>query len=241
MAALAPVWNCNARTHVARWGLGGVEDQAQEPRSPGGSLGPKREEQDIAWQIVVEQISSESRNHLEIFKDIQKNSLLLQHAKYKFLPEGPPQEKSEYVRHRTHSGKSFLLGQTAPISLIPNFFHSQENYFTSKDTCYQEEEGEEEENLSKPDNSPTKIYTDMMVKSSHFPEHAYFLNESYFEIQYPIPGNIYTLILDQLHKVNQIQVLTGIGKLGIYQLKQRQVELGYDPIQEKKGLSAIPC
>ena len=29
------------RTHVARWGLGGVEDQAQEPRSPGGSLGPK--------------------------------------------------------------------------------------------------------------------------------------------------------------------------------------------------------
>ncbi|KAJ8796819.1 hypothetical protein J1605_000110, partial [Eschrichtius robustus] len=136
--------------------------------------------------------------------------------------------------HLLLSNFSFLLGQTAPISLIPNFFHSQENYFTSKDTCYQEEEGEEEENLSKPDNSPTKIYTDMMVKSSHFPEHAYFLNESYFEIQYPIPGNIYTLILDQLHKVNQIQVLTGIGKLGIYQLKQRQVELGYDPIQEKK-------
>ncbi|XP_008575862.1 PREDICTED: alpha-1,3-mannosyl-glycoprotein 4-beta-N-acetylglucosaminyltransferase-like protein [Galeopterus variegatus] len=52
-----------------------------------------KEKEDIAWQIAVEQISSESKNHVETFKEMQKNSPLLQHTNYKFLAGAPPQKK----------------------------------------------------------------------------------------------------------------------------------------------------
>lgn len=41
-------------------------------------------------------MSSESKNYLATFKDLQKPSPLLRQANYKFLAGSPPQEKSEY-------------------------------------------------------------------------------------------------------------------------------------------------
>ncbi|XP_007939385.1 alpha-1,3-mannosyl-glycoprotein 4-beta-N-acetylglucosaminyltransferase-like protein MGAT4E [Orycteropus afer afer] len=126
----------------------------------------------------------------------------------------------------------FLLGQRVPISLTPYLFHSTENDFTSEDVCYQEKEKEEE---NEPENPPAQIYTNMMVRGLHFPEYAYFLNENYFQTYFLIPGNIYVVIFDEPQKVTRVQVLTGIGKRGIYQVEHGQVKLGYGPIQRKKG------
>ncbi|KAM9613304.1 alpha-1,3-mannosyl-glycoprotein 4-beta-N-acetylglucosaminyltransferase-like protein MGAT4E [Trichechus inunguis] len=130
------------------------------------------------------------------------------------------------------SSFGFLLGQRAPISLTPYLFHSQENDFTSENTCFQEKEEEEED---EPENPPAQIYTNMMVRGFHLPEYAYFLNENYFQTYFLIPGNIYTVIFDQPHKVIRVQVLTGIGKRGKCRLEHGQVELGYEPVQGKKG------
>ncbi|XP_058131391.1 alpha-1,3-mannosyl-glycoprotein 4-beta-N-acetylglucosaminyltransferase-like protein MGAT4E [Dasypus novemcinctus] len=138
------------------------------------------------------------------------------------------------------SNFGFLLGQTVPIRFIPKLFYSWDNYSTSEDTCNQEEEGkEEEEDFGKPNNPPAKIYTNMMMRSSHLPAHAYFLNESYFLTEYPIPGNKLTLIFDQPLKVIRVQVLTGFGRQGLYRLEQAQVELGSEPIQEEGCTSYI--
>nr|XP_023403968.1 alpha-1,3-mannosyl-glycoprotein 4-beta-N-acetylglucosaminyltransferase-like protein MGAT4E [Loxodonta africana] len=126
------------------------------------------------------------------------------------------------------SNFSFLLGQRAAFSFAPYLFHSQENVFTPDNTCHQEEEDE-------PENPPAQIYTDMMVRGFHPPEHAYFLNENYFQTYFLAPGNVYTVIFDQPCKVSRVQVLTGIGKRGMYRLEHGQVELGYEPIQGKKG------
>ncbi|XP_075853061.1 alpha-1,3-mannosyl-glycoprotein 4-beta-N-acetylglucosaminyltransferase C-like [Microcebus murinus] len=133
--------------------------------------------------------------------------------------------------HLLLSNFSFLLGQTVPISLAPNLFHSLGYNFTSRNTCYQEER-EEEENLGKPHNPPASFYTNMMSTGSTVPEYAYLMNGSYFQTQYLIPGHKYTVVFRQPHMVTHIKFLTGIGKLGLFYLQQGQVELGYEPILE---------
>ncbi|XP_062969539.1 alpha-1,3-mannosyl-glycoprotein 4-beta-N-acetylglucosaminyltransferase-like protein MGAT4E [Cynocephalus volans] len=133
------------------------------------------------------------------------------------------------------SSFGLLLGQTVPVSLAPNLFHSWNNFSTSEDKCYEEAKEEEgKENLGEPDNPPAEIYTNMMVRSHHLPEHAYSQNESHFQTHLSPPGSTYTLVLNQSHSVTQIQVLTGLGKQGIYHLQHGQVELGYEPLLEKK-------
>ncbi|XP_077013559.1 alpha-1,3-mannosyl-glycoprotein 4-beta-N-acetylglucosaminyltransferase-like protein MGAT4E [Tamandua tetradactyla] len=127
-----------------------------------------------------------------------------------------------------------LLGQTAPIRLIPNLFYSQDNSSPSEDTCNPEEGGKEED-LGKPTNPPGKIYTNMAVGKSHLPKNTHFLNDVYFLTEYAIPGNMLIFIFNQSLKVTRVQVLTGIGKQGLYRLKQGQVELGYEPVREKRG------
>ncbi|XP_017380825.1 alpha-1,3-mannosyl-glycoprotein 4-beta-N-acetylglucosaminyltransferase-like protein MGAT4E [Cebus imitator] len=52
-----------------------------------------KEKEDIAWQTVQEQISSESKNHLQTFKEMQRDSPLFQRASYQFLAGAPPREK----------------------------------------------------------------------------------------------------------------------------------------------------
>ncbi|XP_069315536.1 alpha-1,6-mannosyl-glycoprotein 4-beta-N-acetylglucosaminyltransferase-like isoform X2 [Eulemur rufifrons] len=133
--------------------------------------------------------------------------------------------------HLLLSKFSFLLGQTVPISLAPNLFHSWGYNFTAKNTCYQEE-GEEEENLGKPNNPPASFFTNMMSTGSTIPEYAYFMSESYFQTQYLMPGHKYTVVFDKPHKVSHIKFLTGMGKQRIYYLQQGQVELGYEPVLE---------
>ncbi|XP_059793777.1 alpha-1,3-mannosyl-glycoprotein 4-beta-N-acetylglucosaminyltransferase-like protein MGAT4E [Balaenoptera ricei] len=51
------------------------------------------EKKKILGQLNQEQIGSEIKNRLEAFKDMQKTSPLLRHAKYKFLAGAPPREK----------------------------------------------------------------------------------------------------------------------------------------------------
>lgn len=53
------------------------------------------EKTEILQQTVQEQINSEISNHLEVFREMQKNSPLLQHANYTLLAGALPQEKSE--------------------------------------------------------------------------------------------------------------------------------------------------
>ncbi|XP_008524713.1 alpha-1,6-mannosyl-glycoprotein 4-beta-N-acetylglucosaminyltransferase-like [Equus przewalskii] len=56
-------------------------------------LSLEEEKKKILWQLDQERISSESKNHLKTFKEMQQNSPLLHHANYKFLAGAPPQEK----------------------------------------------------------------------------------------------------------------------------------------------------
>ncbi|XP_057390119.1 alpha-1,3-mannosyl-glycoprotein 4-beta-N-acetylglucosaminyltransferase-like protein MGAT4E [Balaenoptera acutorostrata] len=55
------------------------------------------EKKKILGQLNQEQISSKIKNHLEAFKDMQKTSPLLRHAKYKFLAGAPPREKRKLL------------------------------------------------------------------------------------------------------------------------------------------------
>ncbi|XP_012599913.3 alpha-1,3-mannosyl-glycoprotein 4-beta-N-acetylglucosaminyltransferase-like protein MGAT4E [Microcebus murinus] len=52
-----------------------------------------KEKKEVIWKAVQEQISSERKNHLETFKEMQQRAPLLQHAKYRFLAGAPPQQK----------------------------------------------------------------------------------------------------------------------------------------------------
>ncbi|XP_037662112.1 alpha-1,3-mannosyl-glycoprotein 4-beta-N-acetylglucosaminyltransferase-like protein MGAT4E [Choloepus didactylus] len=133
------------------------------------------------------------------------------------------------------SNFGFLLGQRAPIRLIPKLFYSQDNYSTSEDTCNQKEEGKEEEDLGKPNNPPAKINTNMMLRQFHPPENTYILDESYFMTEVATPVNKLILIFNQPLKVIRVQVLTGIGKQALHRVEQGQVKLGYEPIKEKIG------
>uniref|UniRef100_A0A8C9P468 MGAT4 conserved region domain-containing protein n=1 Tax=Spermophilus dauricus TaxID=99837 RepID=A0A8C9P468_SPEDA len=54
---------------------------------------PQMEKTEILQQTVQEQINSEISNHLEVFREMQKNSPLLQHANYTLLAGALPQEK----------------------------------------------------------------------------------------------------------------------------------------------------
>lgn len=63
---------------------------------------PQQEEKKkILQQLNQEQISSESKNHLKTFKEMQRSSPVLQQANYKVLAGARPQEKSEYVGGRS--------------------------------------------------------------------------------------------------------------------------------------------
>ncbi|KAM6217318.1 alpha-1,3-mannosyl-glycoprotein 4-beta-N-acetylglucosaminyltransferase-like protein MGAT4E [Rhynchocyon petersi] len=126
----------------------------------------------------------------------------------------------------------FLLGQKVPISFQPDLFHTRKNANTSENPCSQVEEKEEDD---EPENPPAQIRTNMLPKGHHPPEHAYFLNENYFQTEFIIPGSRYTVIFDESHLVSRVQVLTGVGKRGHYRVEHGQVELGFEPVQEKAG------
>ncbi|KAM5237800.1 alpha-1,6-mannosyl-glycoprotein 4-beta-N-acetylglucosaminyltransferase-like [Ctenodactylus gundi] len=55
--------------------------------------GCQKEKKQIVLQIVQDQIHFEVKNHLNIFKEIQNTSPLLQHANYTLLAGAPPPEK----------------------------------------------------------------------------------------------------------------------------------------------------
>ncbi|XP_006888037.1 PREDICTED: alpha-1,3-mannosyl-glycoprotein 4-beta-N-acetylglucosaminyltransferase C-like [Elephantulus edwardii] len=126
----------------------------------------------------------------------------------------------------------FLLGQRVPISPTTYLFHSQKNRITFEKACYQEEKEKEEDG---PENPPAQIFTSMLVKGLHPPEHAYFLNEDYFQTDFAFDGSSYLVIFDESHEVSRIQVLTGTGKNRQYQLENGLVELGYEPVEETGG------
>ncbi|XP_035935414.2 alpha-1,3-mannosyl-glycoprotein 4-beta-N-acetylglucosaminyltransferase-like protein MGAT4E [Halichoerus grypus] len=70
------------------------------------------EKKKILWQFNQKQISSERKNHLATFKDMQKPSPLLQRANYKFLAGSPPQEKKLLtvgISSEQHPHGSYLL------------------------------------------------------------------------------------------------------------------------------------
>ncbi|XP_077628118.1 alpha-1,6-mannosyl-glycoprotein 4-beta-N-acetylglucosaminyltransferase-like [Crocuta crocuta] len=73
----------------------------------------QEEKKKILWQLNQEQMTSESKNHLENFKDMQKASPLLQQANYKLLAGSPPQEKKLLtigISSEQHPNGSYLLG-----------------------------------------------------------------------------------------------------------------------------------
>lgn len=58
----------------------------------------------MLWQVDQEKINSEIKNHLETFKEMQKNSLLRQ-AEYTFLAGALTQEKSECMAGSGQTGR----------------------------------------------------------------------------------------------------------------------------------------
>lgn len=61
-------------------------------------------------EIAVKQINSESKNHLRTFKEMQRDSQLLQQASYQSLAGARPQEKSEYL-----GGSGLTGGRSARV------------------------------------------------------------------------------------------------------------------------------
>ncbi|XP_037352620.1 alpha-1,3-mannosyl-glycoprotein 4-beta-N-acetylglucosaminyltransferase-like protein MGAT4E [Talpa occidentalis] len=76
------------------------------------SVSLEEEKKKIVWQLHKELVTNESKNHLETFKEMQKNSPLLQHANYKLLAGAPPRKKKLLtvgISSVRHPSESYLL------------------------------------------------------------------------------------------------------------------------------------
>lgn len=86
----------------------------------------------------------------------------------------------------------------------------------------------EEDDISSPNNPAASIYTSLKDTNDSVPMNAYSLNKNFFYAKSAEAGSHLTVVLDSPAKVFRVQVLTGSDLKGENQLKEGQIELGYD-------------
>ncbi|KAM9212542.1 alpha-1,3-mannosyl-glycoprotein 4-beta-N-acetylglucosaminyltransferase C-like [Dugong dugon] len=122
-----------------------------------------------------------------------------------------------------------LLMKKKPIQFFPSLFQYMDNYSSSDGKFSSLNSKELEENdIDYPSNPAASIYTSLQVANGSVVMNAYSLDENFFYTKEAKAGSHLTVVLNIPAKVIQVQVLTGSGLKGENQLKEGQVELGYD-------------
>ncbi|XP_037668055.1 LOW QUALITY PROTEIN: alpha-1,3-mannosyl-glycoprotein 4-beta-N-acetylglucosaminyltransferase C-like [Choloepus didactylus] len=121
------------------------------------------------------------------------------------------------------------LLQKKSIQFFPSLFHHMDDYssFEGKLNSLKDKELEENDTGS-PSNPAASIYTNLQVTSDSVPMNAYSLDKNFFYTKGAEAGNHLTVVLDIPAKVFRVQVLTGSDLKEENQLKEGQVELGYE-------------
>ncbi|XP_007939384.1 alpha-1,3-mannosyl-glycoprotein 4-beta-N-acetylglucosaminyltransferase C-like [Orycteropus afer afer] len=122
-----------------------------------------------------------------------------------------------------------LLKQNKPIQFFPSLFQPMSNY-SSFEGKFNSLKGKElkENDIGPPNNPAASIYTSLKTANDSLLMNAYSLDENFFYSVGAKAGSHLTVVLDVPAKVIQVQVLTGSGPKWENQLKEGQVELGYD-------------
>ncbi|XP_049714426.1 alpha-1,3-mannosyl-glycoprotein 4-beta-N-acetylglucosaminyltransferase C-like [Elephas maximus indicus] len=122
-----------------------------------------------------------------------------------------------------------LLMQKKPIQFFPSLFQHRGNYSSFKGKFNSLKGKDLEENdIGSPSNPAASIYTSLQVAKGSVLMNAYSLDENFFYTKEATVGSHLTVVLDKPAKVIQVQVLTGSGLKEENQLKEGQVELGFD-------------
>ncbi|XP_077013557.1 alpha-1,3-mannosyl-glycoprotein 4-beta-N-acetylglucosaminyltransferase C-like [Tamandua tetradactyla] len=122
-----------------------------------------------------------------------------------------------------------LLMQKKPIQFFPSLFYHMGNYSSTEGKLNSLKDKEFEENdIGFPINPAASIYTNLQVTNNSVPMNAYSLDKNFFYTKGAEAGNHLTVVLDIPAKVFRVQVLTGSDLKEENQLKEGQVELGYE-------------
>ncbi|XP_058525008.1 alpha-1,3-mannosyl-glycoprotein 4-beta-N-acetylglucosaminyltransferase C-like isoform X2 [Ochotona princeps] len=116
--------------------------------------------------------------------------------------------------------------QQKPIEFSPSLFQRMSNYssFEGIFSSFKKKGND----IGSPSNPAATIYTNLNVTNSSALMNAYSLDKSFFSIEDAEVGSHLTLILDKPSRVFRVQVLTGSELEEENQVKEGQVELGYD-------------
>ncbi|XP_070224824.1 alpha-1,6-mannosyl-glycoprotein 4-beta-N-acetylglucosaminyltransferase [Bos mutus] len=122
-----------------------------------------------------------------------------------------------------------LLMQQTPVQFLPSLFQHMGNYFSFEGKFNNLKDKEfEEDDIRSPNNPAASIYTSLKATNDSVPMNAYSLNKNFFYAKSAEAGSHLTVVLDSPAKVFRVQVLTGSDLKGENQLKEGQIELGYD-------------
>ncbi|KAF5915748.1 hypothetical protein HPG69_011561 [Diceros bicornis minor] len=121
------------------------------------------------------------------------------------------------------------LMQQTPIQFLPSLFQHMGNYssFEGKFNSLKDKEFKEND-VGSPSNPAASIYTSLKVANDSVLMNSYSLDKNFFYAKSAEAGSHLTVVLDISAKVFQVQVLTGSDLKDKNQLKEGQVELGYD-------------
>uniref|UniRef100_A0A8C0XID7 MGAT4 conserved region domain-containing protein n=1 Tax=Castor canadensis TaxID=51338 RepID=A0A8C0XID7_CASCN len=122
-----------------------------------------------------------------------------------------------------------LVMQQKPIRFSPSLCQHTDNHssFGSKFSSLKDKEFIEESDGS-PSNPAATIYTSLNVTNDSVLMNAYSVDKNFFYIKEAAAGSHLTVILDIPATLSRVQVLTGSELKEEKQLKEGQVELGYD-------------
>uniref|UniRef100_A0A8I5TFY6 MGAT4 conserved region domain-containing protein n=1 Tax=Pongo abelii TaxID=9601 RepID=A0A8I5TFY6_PONAB len=122
-----------------------------------------------------------------------------------------------------------LLMQKKPIQFFPSLFQHMGNYSSSEGQLNSLTDKEFEENdIGPPGNPAATIHTSLNVTNASVLMNAYSLDKNFFYVKEAKAGSHLTVVLDIPATVFRVQVLTGSELKEENQLKEGQVELGYD-------------
>nr|XP_026252907.1 alpha-1,3-mannosyl-glycoprotein 4-beta-N-acetylglucosaminyltransferase C-like [Urocitellus parryii] len=122
-----------------------------------------------------------------------------------------------------------LRMQQKPIRFSPSLFQHVGSYssFDGKFNILKDKEFEDDD-IGLPSNPAATIYTNLNVINNSLLMNAYSFDKNFFYSKEVKAGSHVTVILDRPATVYRVQVLTGSKVKRRNQLKEGQVELGYD-------------
>ncbi|KAL4673723.1 hypothetical protein H8959_017657 [Pygathrix nigripes] len=122
-----------------------------------------------------------------------------------------------------------LLMQKKPIQFFPSLFQHMGNYSSFEGQLNSLTDKEfEGNNIGPPGNPAATIHTSLNVTNASVLMNAYSLDKNFFYIKEAKAGSHLTVVLDIPATVFRVQVLTGSELKEENQVKEGQVELGYD-------------